>query len=141
MKDKILCVHVVVETLNLEISRGNVLNACRTCNTISFSRSASEICFVASSLQLPSSLSSYSLNSLVSSIPLIFRKKDIGRRLDPRGRSHFVLYQLWASLTKIRSDCTKRSYCRQEIRTTLSMGETTTWHIQTKTSSISYNTQ
>ena len=51
MKDLLLCVHVVVETLNLEISRCHladyvknvVLSACRTCSTIIFPKSTNQI--------------------------------------------------------------------------------------------------
>ena len=51
MKDLLLCVHVVVETLHLEISRYYLadyvkelyLSACRTCSTIIFPRLTNQI--------------------------------------------------------------------------------------------------
>ena len=51
MKDLLLCVHVIVKTLNLEISRFHLADyvkelyesACRTCNTITFYHSTNQI--------------------------------------------------------------------------------------------------
>ena len=51
MKGLLLCVHVVVKTLNLEISRCHLgddvkelyLSACRTCSTIIFPHSTNQI--------------------------------------------------------------------------------------------------
>ena len=51
MKDLLLCVHVVVKTLNLEISRCHLpdyvkelyKSACRTCTTIIFPPSTNQI--------------------------------------------------------------------------------------------------
>ena len=51
MKDLLLCIHVVIKTLNLEISRCHLAryvtelykNACRTCSTIIFPHSTNQI--------------------------------------------------------------------------------------------------
>ena len=61
MKNLLLCVHVVIKTLNLGISRCHLQDyvkeslerACREYSTIIFSRNQSDHCFLVSSLPLP----------------------------------------------------------------------------------------